>query len=81
MKIAFDIELMRPACVLLQAAYRCDFSLADLFPTETWLLSPTKDMKIYNIELPQVNLLVEKTRRFHEKRKAIFDDPSEVSNG
>ena len=67
MKIAFDITLMRPACALLQAAYRCDYALADLFPTEIWLPSPTPDLRVYNMERSQLPLLLEKTLKFHAK--------------
>ena len=67
MRIAFDIATMRPACPLLQAAYKCDATLADLFPTEIWLLAPTSGMRVYNIEREQVPLLVEKARKFKER--------------
>jgi hypothetical protein len=71
MRIAFDIRLMRPACALLQAAYQCDSSLADLFPTELWLLSPTPDMRVYILERNQLPLLREKTRKFHEQEAQL----------
>lgn len=50
---AFDFKLMRPGCVLLQAAMGCfkeDGSNPALdFPNESWLLAPTPDLKAYSI--------------------------------
>ena len=52
-RIAFDFTLMRPGCVLLQAAmggYTNEGkNTAHDFPTDSWLLAPTKDLKIYEI--------------------------------
>lgn len=48
MRIAFDVKLRRPGCVLLQAALRCDSSVVMReFPAETWLTFPTPDLEIY----------------------------------
>lgn len=48
--IIFDCELGRPACVLIQAAYGIDSYIAHEFPPNTWLISPTANMKRYKIE-------------------------------
>lgn len=47
--IAYDVKLRRPGCALLQAALGCDPALASAFPTDTWLLAPTDDLKVYPI--------------------------------
>lgn len=60
MKIAFDIEQMRPGCVLLQAALGCNSFLAHKFPTESWLLFPTPGLKVYEITEEQLPMLVSK---------------------
>lgn len=58
-KIAFDAKLKRPGCVLLQAALGCDSRIAQEFPTSSWLLSPTDDLKIYALTEPwQLEALV-----------------------
>lgn len=42
----YDIKLKAPACVLLQAAGQCNWtSLAELFPTQYWLVTPTPGMQ------------------------------------
>lgn len=69
MKIAYDITLMQPGCALLQAALGCDVSLVDLFPTNTWLLHPTPNLRVYHIERSQLPLLVKRTREFLAKRE------------
>ena len=62
MKIAFDVELMRPGCVILQAALGGDRFLAHRFPTESWLLAPTPNLKVYEVTEEQVPLLIAKVR-------------------
>lgn len=49
MRLCFDIKLMRPGCVLLAAAMGGDPELAKQFPSEKWILSPTPDLKVYEI--------------------------------
>ena len=60
MKIAFDVEQMKPGCVLLQAALGCDHILAHRFPAESWILSPTPNLRVYEVTEEQVPMLVEK---------------------
>lgn len=52
--IAFDLQAVRPACPLLQAAFGCDYQLAHLFPTEAWILQPEEGLKIYPIRTPEM---------------------------
>lgn len=68
LKIAFDITLMRPGCAMLQAAFGCPGVLADLFPVETWLLTPTENLRVYRIQRPQLEQLVQKARDAQQKR-------------
>lgn len=52
-RIVFSPSEGRPGCVLLQAALGGDIddeSFHRLFPAETWLVSPTDDMKAYPID-------------------------------
>jgi len=58
MKLAFDIELMRPGCVLLQAGMGCDPQLAHEFPASTWLLAPTPNLEVYETSETQLRQLV-----------------------
>lgn len=71
MKIAYDIKLMKPGCVLLQAAMGGRPSLADEFPTELWLLAPTPDLKVYPITPRDFRLLVAKTIRYHREHGTL----------
>lgn len=46
--LLYDVELRRPACVLLQAAAGTDYRdifFQRLFPSETWLVFPTPGMR------------------------------------
>lgn len=58
MKIAYDTTLKRPGCVILQAAMGGDAELAHRFPTASWLVAPTPDMKVREITEEQVKILV-----------------------
>jgi len=57
-KIAFDCELIRPGCPIVQAVLGGDSSLCQRFPAETWLTSPTPSMCVYEIEEWRVDLLI-----------------------
>lgn len=65
-KIAYDAKLHRPGCILLQAVM-ADKEVANLFPTETWLLAPTKDLRVYEVTKVQLQQLVTLT-----KQKAVL---------
>jgi hypothetical protein len=47
--IAYDCVLKRPGCVLLQAVYGATIDRFDMqkFPSESWLINPTPDLKVY----------------------------------
>lgn len=56
--VAFDCDLMRPACVLVAAGIGGSVEAAKRFPTETWLLAPTDGMRVYMAAPAQLDLLV-----------------------
>lgn len=66
MKIVYDISLMKPGCVLLQASYGCDPLLAHNFATQTWLLAPTPGLRVYEVTESQLEILVERTHTTHK---------------
>ena len=57
--VAYDIMQMRPACAILAAAMGASTTAANAFPTESWLLFPTPDLKVYEISAEQLIPLVE----------------------
>jgi hypothetical protein len=57
--IAFDCDLRRPGCVLLQAGMGGDTRFIHLFPTETWLLAPTPGLRLYPVNEDQIQQLVD----------------------
>ncbi|ARQ95414.1 hypothetical protein [Bradyrhizobium phage BDU-MI-1] len=67
MRIAFDIKLMRPACVLVAAGMGADSNLASRFETKDWLLAPTPDMGVYEINEIQLDQLVKKVEAHRRK--------------
>jgi hypothetical protein len=50
-KIAFDVKLGRPGCVLIQAALGTvpNKLFNDHFPVETWLTGGSDNMKVYEV--------------------------------
>lgn len=58
MKIAYDTKLKRPGCAIVQAAFNCDPRVANKFPTEVWLTSPTPEMRVYDANEDQMAYLV-----------------------
>jgi competence protein ComGC len=63
-KIAFDIKEMKVGCVLIQAAMGGldNQRMATYFPTETWALAPTPEMKVYEITEDQLKMLSKKVQ-------------------
>lgn len=57
--VAFDVEKFQPGCVLIQAMYGASGSIANLFDTDKWLLSPTPKMRPYKITGKELKQLVE----------------------
>lgn len=60
MIVVFSVEKRRPGCVLLQAVMGGtvpSMQFQTLFPNETWLLSPTDDMKAYSVTENQLEQL------------------------
>jgi hypothetical protein len=58
LRIAYDIKLKRPACVLVAAGMGADAQLAHRFHVDHWLLAPTPDMRVYPITEQQLSQLV-----------------------
>lgn len=57
-KIAYDCTLKRPGCAILQAALGGDRFIASKFPTEVWLVYPTDDLKLYELDEDQLAIVV-----------------------
>jgi len=64
-KIIFDIEQMKPACVLLQAAMGGDIAVANAFNSDHWLINPTPGMKCFAVTPEQLQILVQKVKDRH----------------
>ncbi len=58
MKLAYDITLMRPACVLVAAGMGADTEASSAFDPSAWLLIPTPNMKVYETTPEQLRRLV-----------------------
>ena len=56
--VVFDITLKKPGCAILQAMFGCENHMAHLFETDSWLTSPTPDLKAYQIPGDQLKKLV-----------------------
>lgn len=69
-RIAYDVELKRPGCVLLQAVLVRDSSIAQAFPPETWLTYPTPGMRVYEVTADELRRLVEITVEASKARSA-----------
>lgn len=74
MKVAFDIKLMRPACVLVAAVYRADTRVPTRFDPNDWLLAPTPDMAVYEINDSQLDQLVKKVEANRSKSREEVSD-------
>lgn len=59
MRVAFDLHLMRPGCVLVAAGMGADTEPCAHFETDTWLLAPTPGMKVFETTPEQLAKLVE----------------------
>ncbi len=56
--IAYDTKRMQPGCVLLQSVMGGTVpNFSSLFDASTWLLSPTNDMKIFEVDEIQLEYL------------------------
>lgn len=56
-RLLYDMKLMRPACVLLQAVAGGSVGGFDLELLGEWLVAPTPDMKMYEITDEQLEQL------------------------
>lgn len=62
MRIVYDTTLDQPACVLVAAALGGDPNVANLFPSESWLLTPTPNMGVFDATPEQVAILVKRNQ-------------------
>ena len=67
MNLAFDIKILKPACVLVAAGYGADTALAHRFDPHHWLLAPTPNMKVYEVTEHQLEQLVNMVEKEHGK--------------
>ena len=71
LKIVFDTALMRPACALLQAVKGGTPGIASRFPSESWLIDPTDNMKLYAVSEAQLQILINRVRAMAIHRKNL----------
>ena len=62
LKIVFDTKLMRPGCVILQTVLGGSPGIANKFPTESWLVYPTEDLKTYIVFPAQLKILINRVQ-------------------
>ena len=58
MTIAYDCKLIRPGCAILQAILGGSPGIANKFSSESWLVHPTPDMKVYQVTDEQLKNLI-----------------------
>jgi hypothetical protein len=61
MRLAYDAALRRPACVLIAAGLGGDTRATMEFPSETWLVSLTDGMRVYEVSEELLARLVQET--------------------
>ena len=69
-KVAYDIKLMQPACVLVAAGMGASTDASKRFPSELWLLTPTPGMRVYETTPEQLESLISKTIDHHQGKVA-----------
>ena len=80
MKIAFNIEEMRPGCALLQAAFGGEMGIANRFPVETWDLNPTK-LQLYEVNNAQLEELIIKSTLAHLEPEQVMQTSEPYFSG
>lgn len=61
LKVVFDVEKMRPACALIQTAAGATPGVANLWPSDLWLIPPTDGMRTLKGSREQLEALLEET--------------------
>jgi hypothetical protein len=64
--IAYDTELNRPGCAIVQATMGATPGIANSFDERTWLVSITDAMRVYPVTDEQLAILVATARRREE---------------
>lgn len=72
MRILFDIKQMKVGCPLLQIAFGGSAGICRDFPSETWFISPTEDMKLYGVTDRELSILLHMTLRQHVSKEDAF---------
>ena len=60
-RIVYDADLRRPGCAIMQALGGAPSSVAQAFPTESWLLAPTPGMRVYRLKPGELAALIDIT--------------------
>ncbi len=66
--VLYDVDLHRPACALLQAAYGATPHIANEFNSEHWLIQMTPGMQPFKLTPATFKKLVEATNIIHAER-------------
>lgn len=61
MKLVYDFTLGRPGCALLQATFGSDNTMVNGFDSESWLVFPTPDMGMYELDTDKYTFLMRVT--------------------
>jgi len=69
MKIVFDVDEMKPACILLQIIMGGDQQAAHRFNPQYWLVHPTPGMKGFDLNEDQLDQLVKKVEERHPLKR------------
>jgi hypothetical protein len=67
--IAFNIEAMKPGCVLLQAAMGCDPAVVRGFDATDWIVDgpDVQGLKVYPVTDEQLKALEDRVKARHSK--------------
>jgi hypothetical protein len=57
-RLVFDVEQLRPMCVLIQAMYTDDYQKVDHFNSESWLIAPTDKMMLVELTPKKFEMVV-----------------------
>jgi len=61
--VAYDVELLRVGCALIQAATGATIGNADLMRFDDWLTAPTPGLRLYETTEQELESLIAITNR------------------
>lgn len=67
--MVYDCKLRRPACALLQAVLGGDDGACTVFDSRHWLLSPTPDMRLYEVDQDRLRDLISITEQANPRNE------------